>query len=1158
MEFSQEDESKTDDSDSSFSHLLTFASKAQTLISELLLLSSRIPPEFRDPHYDQVLFDLRYFDSPDDYEARIEGNVALEALEDQLRESCSAFMERFFLLANGVVLYYQELVKYLHDLQEGVHVQSTLERVMVNENGRQLLTESLKLFGCLLLLMEHRMGGFLREKLLVAYVRHDRCFDAPNLDNICSLCRSHSSQYAVIRQFHTSASISSMISVPKPENLFSRFPFPAQVLDAIISRLRDDDLYNQVRHYPDPEHRTVALESQGGSLYVLLFFSPEFLHNGFVMREIVDRFFKDCWVVPVFMYFVVDLSSSWDAYKAAKTSLSSCLSLASIRDLSQLHCTKVKDLLLELGSVMSDGIISRDFVLNNSQSLLSLVRNCNVSLRWLLLHRSSIDKKIRDTITLVGTAHAVEEDTLLLLLLKTSQLEFELKQLYKELLDTKEALWQESRRCVSVSMQGLSEYYSGSQALSWKIKDQSLKDLFQKLSLEVSLLDYTKSVNTGRKLYHVVSVLKEVEEFYQIEENLQIKQHLLRIQKCLQDMLRVLNLNSESLSTISVITYAVYAWDFFGTSTKCLWKKIEQDPSIVLNLHSYFLKFHSMLDVPLIHMSQIRSPDLLSVSNYYSSEYVDHICTTLEIIPVILFRILNDDVVCTLQPFHLPNRIERDNLQDFLQLDRQFHLAKAVNMISVFSQGLLIMSRTFLGLINLDLKTWLEGEMRKELSKQFRNKLKSFFLSSNVGLEELELNVQSLKTYILSQLHLIECFEDLFHIKGHHLWEEEFTRILKHCAKEEHDNYVRRRKQDSTVSHAQLNDFSKPQTFLGHLLHHILQLTNPSRSMYIEPMSGWFDAEGQELLGLHFFDLLESCVGPVGMAILDSLVTFLITENLEHALRGLNNLLDARCLEELQTLDGALGPTTSLPLLGLSSYKRMTKIMDTSWEPLVEHLACIGQLQLLRCLISLKLKSACKVKAGVLSFAVDGMIASVSSEREILLKNVVNGEANKVNDGTAEYFQELSKQGMLCGFCSPFQTIYISEDPPTFLARCVSIMTISQFPRYVLDTHLGTLTSRRKSVVLDFSPVVIGLGTFLRQFHPTYMTLYVQYMGQYIRTMAETAFGTLYEPHKGSADPTTEVSKSVFWLMYFCKHMGIPKDLLDSCLPPSLFSILQT
>ncbi|OVA09696.1 WASH complex [Macleaya cordata] len=476
---------KEDSSETLFPELLNFACRAQTLISELLILSARIPPEFVDPRYDPVLFDLRYFDSPHDFEARIDGNAGLEELEDQLRESCSVFMQRFFLLANGIVVYHQELLKYLNDLQEGMHVKSTLERVIENEEGRQLLTESLALFGCLLLLMEHHMSGSLREKLLVAHLRHDRCFDAPNLEVMCLLCRVHPSNTSgSLRQVQSSRSGSVMVLVQKPEDLFMRFPFPKQVLDSVLSCLKDCDLYNRILHYPDPEHCSVALASQAGYLYILLFYLPVMLHNEFVMREIVDRFFRDSLVVPIFMYFTVDLSLSWDTYKGAKASLSSCLMPSFIHDQCQLHYMKVNDLMSELCSALSNRVLNRDYVLNNSQSLLALVRNCNVSLRWLLLHRTSNNKKVRDTVISAGTAHQIEEEALLSFLLKTSQFEFEVNQLYTELMESKGTLWQESKGHASESMQELSEYFSGSRTLSWKIKDENLMDLFKSLCVQ--------------------------------------------------------------------------------------------------------------------------------------------------------------------------------------------------------------------------------------------------------------------------------------------------------------------------------------------------------------------------------------------------------------------------------------------------------------------------------------------------------------------------------------------------------------------------------------------------------------------------------------------------------------------------------------------------
>jgi len=60
---------------------------------------------------------LRYFDSPSEFDASIEGNAELEAIEDELRESCSDYMRRFFVFVNAVAVYYLELRQYLNDLK---------------------------------------------------------------------------------------------------------------------------------------------------------------------------------------------------------------------------------------------------------------------------------------------------------------------------------------------------------------------------------------------------------------------------------------------------------------------------------------------------------------------------------------------------------------------------------------------------------------------------------------------------------------------------------------------------------------------------------------------------------------------------------------------------------------------------------------------------------------------------------------------------------------------------------------------------------------------------------------------------------------------------------------------------------------------------------
>lgn len=71
-----------------------------------------------------------------------------------------------------------------------------------------------------------------------------------------------------------------------------------ELVKMVINHLRTDDIYNQTPTYPNADHRTTALSSQAVMLFVCLFFESSILHSQSAkMREIVDKYFPDNWVI---------------------------------------------------------------------------------------------------------------------------------------------------------------------------------------------------------------------------------------------------------------------------------------------------------------------------------------------------------------------------------------------------------------------------------------------------------------------------------------------------------------------------------------------------------------------------------------------------------------------------------------------------------------------------------------------------------------------------------------------------------------------------------------------------------------------------------------------------------------------------------------------
>ena len=94
------------------------------------------------------------------------------------------------------------------------------------------------------------------------------------------------------------------------------------LIETLINTLKDDDIYNQLSAYPNPEHRSVALGQQASIIFVLLSFCPKILEReNAKMREIVDKHFPDNWVVPIYQGHVIDITEYWDSFPAAKKAL---------------------------------------------------------------------------------------------------------------------------------------------------------------------------------------------------------------------------------------------------------------------------------------------------------------------------------------------------------------------------------------------------------------------------------------------------------------------------------------------------------------------------------------------------------------------------------------------------------------------------------------------------------------------------------------------------------------------------------------------------------------------------------------------------------------------------------------------------------------------
>jgi WASH complex subunit strumpellin len=276
-------------------------------------------------------------------------------LDDEFKFNHLEILTRFYLAFESIHKYAVDLTRFLEDLEEGIYIQQNVDTILFNPDGKQLLAESIYLFGLMLLITDMKFEGGVRERLLIGYVRYSaqKSYMESNIDDVCKLLRS----------------TGFVSGRPKPanypESYFSRFKLNPVILNQVIGRLRTDDLYNQMNLYPLPEHRSHALSNQAAMLYVLLYFKAEILHSEqAVMREIVDKFFPDNWIISIYMgSIIVNLVEAWETYKAANSALGNTLITSNIKQQATYHLSKLNESIKDVRQHLNEGFLTQEYLL---------------------------------------------------------------------------------------------------------------------------------------------------------------------------------------------------------------------------------------------------------------------------------------------------------------------------------------------------------------------------------------------------------------------------------------------------------------------------------------------------------------------------------------------------------------------------------------------------------------------------------------------------------------------------------------------------------------------------------------------------------------------------------------------------------------------------
>jgi WASH complex subunit strumpellin len=196
------------------------------------------------------------------------------------------------------------------------------------------------------------------------------------------------------------------------------------------------------------------------------------------MREIVDKHFPDNWVISLYMGMTVNLCEAWEPYKAAMAALNNTLSPENVALQAQRHITKMPKLNKVILQYLKEGVLVEETVLDSIAKLLDVMREANVTIRWLMLHTRAVgvtaSKQARAVAEELGK-HGFNAELLFNLLLNTAQYEFVLKEMFNAMLAAKETKWTSLKAEASNRMSELGDVFGGVTPLTRVEKNDKLK-----------------------------------------------------------------------------------------------------------------------------------------------------------------------------------------------------------------------------------------------------------------------------------------------------------------------------------------------------------------------------------------------------------------------------------------------------------------------------------------------------------------------------------------------------------------------------------------------------------------------------------------------------------------------------------------------------------
>jgi hypothetical protein len=201
----------------------------------------------------------------------------------------------------------------------------------------------------------------------------------------------------------------------------------------------------------------------------------------------------------------------------------------------------------------------------------------------------------------------------------------------------------------------------------------------------------------------------------------------------------------------------------------------------------------------------------------------------------------------------------------------------------------------------------------------------------------------------------------------------------------------------------------------------------------------------------------------------------------------------------------------------------------------------VGQAQLLRRMIRFELQRCAKVDAKLL-------------QHTISTYNTMS--ANHSPGGRPEDVKKMCDLTVAVGVGDPMDTIFMKTDPLEGLPVLSLFFIITYAQKLNFNPAFGSLSKVKAGYPIDGWPIIAGISTLLKQFHPSYAKSFLAYLGQYIRVSVKEYASMRQGKNEDATRLAADNLKNCIVLAEQFRDMsGLPSSALYEHVPQYIFEL---